>query len=48
MKKLYFNDPDFQSALDALYNRAPFPPEAEKAAADIISAVRTEGDATTP
>ena len=45
MKKLFYNDPAFQGELEALYNRAPFPPEAEKAAADIISAVRAEGDA---
>ena len=44
MKKLYYNAADFNSELEALYNRAPFPPEAEKAAADIIAAVRSEGD----
>ncbi len=45
MKKLFYKDADFQKELEALYNRAPFPPEAEKAAADIISAVRKNGDA---
>ena len=45
MKKLYFDQPGFAEELQALYNRAPFPPEAEKAAAGIIEAVRKEGDA---
>ena len=45
MKKLYWGEGGFQRALDALYDRAPFPPEAEKAAADIIAAVRKNGDA---
>ena len=45
MKKLFWGTPGFDSRLAELYNRAPFPPEAEKAAARIIADVRLEGDA---
>ena len=45
MKKLFWGTPDFDEGLAALYNRAAFPPEAEKAAAEIIAAVRKDGDA---
>ena len=45
MKKLYFDRTGFAEALQALYDRAPFPPEAETAAANMIAAVRKEGDA---
>ena len=44
MKKLYYTDKNFEQSLKSLYDRAPFPPEAEKAAADIIADVRRDGD----
>ena len=40
MKKLFWGTPRFGRDLAALYGRAAFPPEAEKAAAEIISGVR--------
>ncbi len=45
MKKLFWGTPGFESELEALYGRAAFPPEAEKAAAEIIADVRLNGDA---
>ena len=45
MKKLFWGTPGFENELTALYTRAPFPPEAEKAAAEIIADVRANGDA---
>ena len=45
MKKLFWGTPGFENELAALYTRAPFPPEAEKAAAEIIADVRANGDA---
>ena len=45
MKKLFWGTPGFENGLAALYTRAPFPPEAEKAAAEIIADVRANGDA---
>ena len=44
MKRLVFGTPDFEPGLRALYSRPPFPPEAEKSAAEIIAAVRRDGD----
>ena len=45
MKKLFWGTPGFETDISALYNRAAFPPEAEKAAAEIIADVRQNGDA---
>jgi len=46
MKKLFWGTREFNEGLAALYGRAAFPPEAEKAAAEIISGVRKGGDAS--
>jgi histidinol dehydrogenase len=45
MKKLFWGTPAFDKDLACLYGRAAFPPEAEKAAAEIIADVRRDGDA---
>ena len=44
MKRLIFGDRNFEREMRALYSRPAYPPEAEKSAAEIISAVRREGD----
>ena len=44
MKHLVFGTPGFDAGLRALYSRPPFPPEAEKSAAEIIAAIREDGD----
>ena len=45
MRKIIYGNADFESGLQLLYDRPAFPPEAERAAADIIAAVRQRGDA---
>ena len=45
MKKLFWGTPGFDKGLASLYRRTAFPPEAEKAAAEIIAGVRRDGDA---
>ena len=36
MRKIIYGNADFESGLQLLYDRPAFPPEAERAAADII------------
>lgn len=44
MKRLRYGAPDFERETRALYRRPAYPPEAETAAAEIIAAVRRDGD----
>ncbi|MBP5531456.1 MAG: histidinol dehydrogenase [Lentisphaeria bacterium] len=44
MKRLRYGTPEFEREAKKLYNRPAYPPEAEKAAAEIIEAVRKDGD----
>ena len=44
MKKIIYGTDSFESDLQMLYDRPPFPPEAGKTAASMIDAVRAEGD----
>ena len=45
MKRLRYGTPEFERETAALYRRPAYPPEAEKSAAEIIAAVRRDGDA---
>ena len=45
MKKLFFDQPGFETELGVLYQRPGFPPEAEAAARTIIAEVQARGDA---
>ena len=45
MHKLTYGTSGFEKALRGLYDRPAFPPEAERAAAEIIAAIRERGDA---
>ncbi len=44
MKRLRYGSPEFEREMAALYRRPAYPPEAEKSAAEIIAAIRHEGD----
>ena len=44
MKRLRYGTPEFERETAALYRRPAYPPEAEKSAAEIIAAVRRDGD----
>ena len=44
MKRLSYGTPEFERETAALYRRPAYPPEAEKSAAEIIAAVRKDGD----
>ena len=44
MKRLRYGTPEFARETAALYHRPAYPPEAEKSAAEIIAAVRRDGD----
>ncbi len=44
MKKIYCEDSDARTALEALYCRPGYPPEIEKGVAEIIAQVRSGGD----
>ena len=44
MRKLIWNDPGFEDALDRLYQRPGYPPEIEAGVARIIADVRENGD----
>ena len=44
MKRLRYGTPEFESEMRALCRRPAYPPEAEKSAAEIIAAVRRDGD----
>ncbi len=45
MFKLVYGTPGFEKGMRVLYDRPAFPPEAERAAAEIIAGVRERGDA---
>ncbi|MBO7328158.1 MAG: histidinol dehydrogenase [Lentisphaeria bacterium] len=45
MQKLVYGKPRFEKAMQALYERPAFPPEAEEAAKKMIDAIRKDGDA---
>ena len=45
MQKLIYGTAGFDQAMQALYERPAFPPEAEESARQIISAIRERGDA---
>jgi histidinol dehydrogenase len=45
MKKIKFNQPDFEQALLKLYDRPAYPAEIETAVRDILTAVKAEGNA---
>ena len=44
MKRLRYGTPEFEREMAALYRRPAYPPEAEKSAAEIIAAIRKDGD----
>ena len=44
MKRLRYGTPEFEKEMAALYRRPAYPPEAEKSAAEIIAAIRKDGD----
>ena len=44
MKRLRYGTPEFEREMAALYRRPAYPPEAEKSAAEIIAAIRRDGD----
>ena len=44
MKRLRYGTPEFEREMAALYRRPAYPPEAERSAAEIIAAIRRDGD----
>jgi len=44
VKRLRYGTPEFEREMAALYRRPAYPPEAEKSAAEIIAAIRRDGD----
>ena len=44
MKRLRYGTPEFEREMAALYRRPAYPPEAENSAAEIIAAIRKDGD----
>ena len=44
MKRLRYGTPEFEKEMAVLYRRPAYPPEAEKSAAEIIAAIRKDGD----
>ena len=44
MHKLIYGKPGFDKAVQALYDRPAFPPEAEDSARQIIAGIRKRGD----
>jgi len=44
VKRLRYGTPEFDREMAALYRRPAYPPEAEKSAAEIIAAIRRDGD----